>query len=300
MTHKLLRAWGEGCIWQVLLRIGITFGVLALIGACVTAAALIPLPRELDRNREWLVLGALILPLMAAVGLTMLWAVWMLWRRQTALDGAFAPLGLPGRAYIINGRQYHGQVQGRQVDAYFYRGPNLDIYVSTPLKTRFSVGEKDAVGSALAGALNRTPFTVPELEHLSLYALDEAWARAVFADRAARDALLALLAGGGRLELRQVHLQPEAFSLRLIHAPLSSINAESVARWVTQLIQLARAVEALPPPAQAAEASGLESRSRSNRDAFLGPALLIVFGLLGGMSVCFAAIVGLILLLEAR
>ena len=62
---------------------------------------------------------------------------WSLYRRKRWLDSVFAPLGLTGSAYTISGRQYQGVVQGREVTVRFYRGPTLDLYVSTPLQTRF-------------------------------------------------------------------------------------------------------------------------------------------------------------------
>jgi hypothetical protein len=218
------------------------------------------------------------------------------------MDAAFTPLGLSGQMYLLNGRQYHGTHIGRQVDAYFYRGPTLDLYVSTPVKTRLSVGVRDRVGTAIARAFNREPSDPgdPELSHLSLYALDEAWARDLLADRTAKAALLRLTKDEGPYELRQFHLQPGALQLRLYRTSQSHITFENVELWVNDLLAIARAAEGMAPPQQTAEATPLERTVQSNRGAFLLPALGITCGVLAVIGVCTVVPMALILIAETQ
>lgn len=65
------------------------------------------------------------------------------------LDRGFVALGLAPGQYLVGGRQYHGTVEGRLVDAYFtplsapapngprqYHGHDLELYVRGGFRTR--------------------------------------------------------------------------------------------------------------------------------------------------------------------
>jgi hypothetical protein len=63
---------------------------------------------------------------------------------------------------------------------------------------------------------------------------------------------------------------------------------------------VARVAESLAPPQQTAAASGLERTTRTNRNAFLLPALGLVFALLCGLSLCALVPAVVILLSQSR
>jgi hypothetical protein len=64
------------------------------------------------------------------------------WRLARNLDLSFNPLGLNGKPFLYYGRQYHGTIPGRLVDAYFHREPSLDFYIACDVNTRLGIGLK--------------------------------------------------------------------------------------------------------------------------------------------------------------
>ena len=131
MTNKLLNRWRAGCGLRAVLSLLLPVVVFGFLIACMVALALLPLPRIAgwdDRDVRGLILaGSLGVTVLAAFGLTSIISLWLLANRARALDAAFTPLGLGGKMFLLNGRQYHGTHGERQVDAYFYRGPALDL-----------------------------------------------------------------------------------------------------------------------------------------------------------------------------
>lgn len=301
MTSKIVKAWGAAYLRQMLITLAVTAIIVPLACVCIGVPLYIAQNGNYDDTTTFLImsmpsLGFVLLVIGGSFG----FAAFVLWRRARQLDEAFMPLGLSGKMYLTNGRQYHGLVNGRPVDAYFYRGPTLEVYLGTSLKTRLGIGAKDRVGQALAGLLKRQPFSIgdADLDHLSLYALDETWARELLNDPAAKAALLRLTTEATGFELRQLHLQPEAFLLRLYQTNTKLITADNLRQWLTDLQTLARIAESLPAPQQTAEASRLERNTRSNRGAFILPAIGVVVGLLCIISLC--AIVPVVFLLVSE
>jgi hypothetical protein len=303
MANKTLNAWGASYLRGCRLYLLVAALVVPLGCVCIGVPLYVVQNGTYDDTTTLLIMvvpmaGFFLLVMGGSLG----FAAWMIRSRQRQLDDAFTPLGLAGSMYLLNGRQYHGTAGGRRVDAYFYRGPTLDIYLGTPLKTRLGIGTKDTVGQAVAGLMNRRSIALddPSLRHLSVFPLDEAWSRALLADPTARAALLRLTADEGPFELRQVILQPESLRLRLHHTRQSHVTPENVRQWFNDLLTVARAAEGLPPPQQTAEASGLERTTRSNRNALFLPALGIAFALLCGLSLCALVPVAMILLSGGR
>ena len=66
------------------------------------------------------------------------------------------------------------------------------------------------------------------------------------------------------------------------------------------LLTVARIAESLPPPQQTAEPSGMERTARVNRNAFLLPALGIVFALVCGLSLCAFVPAAVLLMSQGR
>ncbi|MCC7361681.1 MAG: hypothetical protein IT317_19510 [Anaerolineales bacterium] len=298
MTSRTLQAWGAGCGYQLLLRLGIGLLLVVVTFGCVLIVTVLPLPAGVER--EAVAAIALVLGVLFVVALALAGAAGLIIWRARQLDAAFAPLGLAGRMFSLNGRQYHGVVGGRQVDVYYSRGPTLDIYVGTPLLTRLSAARRDRVGQALAGLLNRQPLALDDahMSEVALYATDEAWARQALNDARVRDQLLRLTddqaPGVGRFEIRQVLLQPEALLFRVHHVRTAGITAEAVREWLDRLAALLRLLEGAAPPTVTEPASAMERTLRSDRGGLFSRGLIIGLAVLGVFLVCLtgAAIVG--------
>lgn len=203
-------------------------------------------------------------------------------RRARRLDALFEPLGLSGSAYQLWFRQYHGSVAGREMAAYFRRGPTLEIEVPVPVQTRLSVTGRDVDTMMFAGLANRTPMDLadPSLDELAIFGLDEGWARTLLGRPEVADALRRLVRFEGFFLRRQVLLTPGWLTLRL-HGNRNlfrwDLDAGQVRGWFDALQELALAVEAAPAPRVTDEESGAERVARSirGRRSTLMPALVI-------------------------
>lgn len=290
MTTKTLQAWGAGCGLSLLLRLGVTLALLGVIFGCMLVIVILPPPAGM--TREQLAAIALALAVPAVVGLALVVAVGMVVVRGRQLDALFAPLDLAGGMLGLNGRQYHGTVNGRRVDAYFYRGPTLELYLSTPLQTRLTVGRRDRLGQALAGLAGRTALALDDvlLEALAVYPLDEAWARGLLNDARVRDLLLRLTdtetPDAGPFEIRHLVLQPDALLLRLSYVRLGGLTAEALRGWLNDLAALLRVLEAAPPPSATATASPLERTLRTNRTSLFNRGFVIAAAVLVALCGC--------------
>ena len=215
------------------------------------------------------------------------------YRRKQWLDSVFDPLGLSGRAYMFSGRQYEGVVDGRDVTTRFYRGPTLDLYVGTPLQTRLGIATKSRLGLVVAGVFNRQPLPLddPDLDTLSVFALDENWAHSLLDHPEARRLLLRLMQAGDNWALmQQVHLQPGAFYLRLYRNKnlfRYNITPEEARQWLDDMMALARIAEDLPTPQATAEETSAEQLVRSGR---ITPIVLIVIAAIIGIPLCLLTI----------
>jgi hypothetical protein len=187
----------------------------------------------------------------------------VLWRKA-GLDGLFVPLGLTGKAYQTQFRQYHGEVQGRQVDVYFHRGPVLEIEVNTTIQTRLGVTDRQSDTRFFASLMGRQPlvFDDPSLDNLTVFAADETWARSLLAFPEAVELLRRLTSLGSSIFTRQqVVLRPGTFALmlsgnrRLFKLDLSP---QQVQAWLDDLLNLVQTTERLPTPQVTAELTSAE------------------------------------------
>jgi hypothetical protein len=298
---KLARAWGRGCALSLTLRLVLLAVVLCAVVGLIVVAVLVPGAMGVDQEVGfWIFLAGLIGFLFLLIAGVVVWAVWLVRRRSNYLDDAFTPLGLEGRMYLTNGRQYHGVVRGRQVDAYFYRGPILDLYVAAPLRTRFGISLKSQLGSLAADLLKREPLQIsdPAFSHLALYALDERWARDFLDDPRARELILQLTRDEYTFEIRQLLFQPQSIHLKLQYTHLDLITPESVNAWTAALIELADIAERLTPARVTAEESGLEQKSRMERSAFVLPVVGVTCGFFALMTICILVITFALIYLE--
>ncbi len=294
---KFFRAVSQDYARSMLTGLVATLIVVPL--TCVFIFVPLWLTQEFDLGIWVLVVGG-VLYLLIMFGGTWGTLGWTLLRRKRWLDSVFVPLGLDGRGYMFSGRQYRGEAQGREVIARFYRGPTLDLYVGTPLRTRMGVGARSQAGVAVAGLFNRHPLELadPDLETLSVFALDEDWVRSLLAHPEARRLLLRLMAAGDSWALmQQVHLQPGMLYLRLYRNKnlfRYSITPEDAQQWLDDLMALAHIAEALPAPQVTAEATSLEQLVHSGR---IVPIVWIVLAFVLGIPLCLLTIGGAIFFL---
>ncbi|MEA3339433.1 MAG: hypothetical protein U9R15_05650 [Chloroflexota bacterium] len=218
---------------------------------------------------------------------------WSFYRRKRWLDSLFTPWGLMGSGYMISGREYQGNVEGREIIARFYRGPTLDLYVGTPLQTRLGIAEKSSTSLALAGMLGHEPLALddPDLDAWSVFALDEEWAHSLLADPQAKSLFQRLMrAGESWVLMQQIYFQPGLFYLRL-HRNKNlfryTIQPNEAQAWLDDLLALVRIAEGLPAPQVTAEESGAERLVRSGQ---VFPIALIIVALLVGLPTCALAL----------
>jgi hypothetical protein len=246
----------------------------------------------------YLLAGIAILATLFLFGVPLLIAIFIIRKRAKYLDGIFFPIGLKGEMYLLYGRHYWGQFGGREVDVYIYRGPTLEVHMSTNGTTRFQVMPKGSLPVAVGSLFTKgaMPLPVPELEPYSIYPVDETWTRNLLQDSRAATAILTLMSKGLDWAIfRHVEVQPGAVLLfinrsKKIFSNLSQLN--EMQPWLSALKDLSEAVDAQPQPeitAQPMPSTSRESRQkRSKWTAYI--ILFIIFG----MPLCFIAVAALV------
>ena len=162
------------------------------------------------------------------------------------LDPVFASRGLASQGYMLFGRQYHGSVQGRQIDVQFMpsqglQPAQLQVYVAADVDARVAIGTQRPLLDCRDCA--RIEITRPELRHLEVYAQDAAWTR-MWLDRPANSAALGRLLGDPQgLGLREFYVQPDRIWLRA--HPTARVTALQVGQWFDDVLALAAGVEGI-------------------------------------------------------
>jgi hypothetical protein len=294
--NRLLRAYGEGCARGTLIYAAV--GAFIIGGFCCVSAGAFMLPVE-DDWRIWVWVGSIIIFIFLAIMVTVIGAVVVVRRRAGELDDIFLPLGLKGRGYLTNGRQYHGTYRGYPMHVYFYRGPTLQIYLDAPLQTRVGMGRKGAISRLAADLVDKKPLQVddPAFEHLVIYPDDQLWAADLFADDEARATVLELTNEESAAELRTLSITPNALLWQSRYLPMRNINAETVRAWINDLYKFARIAQSLTPPTVHAVESGLERTSRTERSKYTWPVVGITCGVIAALGGCALAISVLIIIL---
>jgi hypothetical protein len=212
-------------------------------------------------------------------------------RRKKWLDSVFTPLGLTGNRYMVNWWQYRGSVGGREVTARFYKGPTLDLILSTSLQTRFGVATPNELGAALANGLNKPPLIIsaPELQGMTVYALDEDWFNRLCESAEFTGSLVRLLhAGESWALIQQVILTPGQLQLTLYRNKnlfQYDFTVEEIKTWMDDLLKLLNIAEASSAPRVTAELTTLEKSARSG--SLTRRAVWIVIGFFLVIGACF-------------
>jgi len=292
--NKLLKAWGAGCTRSIVISLVVFMIMLGAFLGLVILVFLLPIPND---QRIYLLMGGFLLILFLMITGVLLWGVRSINRYRRLLDAALTPLGLTGIAYMWNGRQYHGMLNGRQADVYFYRGPSLDIYIASPLNTRLGIGLKGPKNQHASVGLNHTELVIndPDLAHISIFSLDVPWGRELLDNPLARAAIVRLTSLQPGLEFRNLSFQPEALHFHLHHINPGTLTPENLRLWVIDLLDLITIAESLPSPSVTDAASSLERKARLRRSDFTLPLLGISCGIIGLFTAIL--IVGLFLLI---
>jgi len=213
-------------------------------------------------------------------------------RRKEWLDSVFTPLGLTGSRTMINWWQYRGTINGREMTARFYKGPTLDLILSTPLHTRFGVATPNELGAALANGLKKPTLKVsaPELQGMTITALDEDWFTRLCESADFSTCLARLLHSGESWALiQQVILSPGQLQLTLYRNKnlfKYDFTADEVKAWTDDLLKLLTLAEATPAPLITAELTNLEKSARSGK--LTRRAVWIVIGFFLIIGACFS------------
>jgi len=297
--NRLLRAYGQGCARGTLL-----YAALAIVifgGFCCLSAAAALLPVD-DDFRIWIWVGLIILFMLTMIGGVIIWAVFTIRRRGSELDAIFTPMGLEGRGYLTNGRQYHGNLHGYPMHVYFYRGPTLQIYLDVPLGTRVGIGRKSELARLARNLIERDVLDLndPDFDELAIYPDEPRWASDLFADPQARAAVLRLTSEDSAAELRSLSITPNALLWQSRYIPLRNINAETVHAWVNDLHELARIAKGLTPPTVSAVESTLEQTTRTDRSKYTWPLIGITCSVFAAIAACGVIIAAVTLILVGR
>lgn len=291
--EKIFKARGISYLRGCALQIVISILVVALSVPCIFVPLYIANNTRSNTTAFWIMvipMSAFVLLLLGgSIGVGLFFLV----RRASQLDEAFTPLGLEGKMYLTNGRQYHGTVQGRRVDIYFYRGPTLEIYVEANIKSRIGIGVKSSIGAAVAGMINKQPLDLGDADYapFNIYANDPGWARDIFADPAFKQAAVRLATNPTSYGLYNLIIAPSAVQIQRRYISTNAITPESVREWINDLIALARMIEAQPAPQKIEEESASSRKMRIDRDAFNLPWILGTIGFFVMMAVCLGGII---------
>jgi hypothetical protein len=297
---EMTRGLSRGCLRASVIR------VIAVIIVIPLWCALIFVPltvvtRNPDASIWWLIVPA-VLFLLVTVGGGCAVAAWVIWRRIRQLDAAFTPLGLTGQMYHLLHRQYHGILAGRQVGAYFTRGPLLELEAGTSLQTRFGMSRDDVDTAFFARLFNRQPMSLtdPVLDDLLVFPLDEDWMRALLAVPEAQDLLRRLVSFDGAFVRRHVLLRPGALTLQLYGSRRllefkANVEPDQVRQWFDDLLALASIAESLREPQQTSEETSVERLARSMRKP--SATLWIAAAVVVGVVLCPTAIVAVVIAL---
>jgi hypothetical protein len=285
-----------GCI-SALVAIPLVGCCLVLIGT-VLFPALDKLAASGNQNTSvYIIVGIGLAALVGLLAIALVAFLVVTLRRAHALDAVFTPLGLTGSAYMLNGRHYQGQIAGRAVDVYIYRGPTVEIRLQAAAHTRLLAVPKGSLPTSVAWIFDKQPIATdnPSLNAFSIFPLDRAWAGKLLAEARAGDAIQTLMTLGADWAIfRRVEIQPGEVTLTLYRSRRAfgdSIDIHTVQVWLNALQSLAQAAESQPAPEVTGQSENVSSRqARQKRSTFLVYAVIAIVFV---MPVCFIAVGGI-------
>ncbi len=287
--------YGSSLVKNYLARLLIGLGVSAvlLIGIACLLALVFALPVQ-DETRLWIAVIGVLAIFGLVIAALVAWGAAVIRRRNALLDEAFAPYSLPGRRYLLTGRQYAGKYRGRDVHVYFYisggrylRVPVLQLYVSGRIATRVAFGRRNAISDIARELTHRETLSIddPAFADLHVFPDDPDWTADLLQDAGVRAQIADLFGEGAPGALRSLMIGPGSVNFVLRHFNPGSLTPESLGTILESLISLAGAAECRPPPSVRVEETDLMRRSRMDRSSFTW----IVWVLLGGIVLCAIA-----------
>jgi hypothetical protein len=159
------------------------------------------------------------------------------------LDPILTQTGLSAQSYMLFGRRYRGEIEGRAVAVTFMpaqviRPAQLNVTISGDLGTRIALGQarplldcRDCARLDVAGTA---------WEGLHVTARDEARARRLLDDAIAREIASRTLEGRDGRGLREIYLQPDQVWL---HARPYAMTAAQFESWLRDMLVLAEVSE---------------------------------------------------------
>jgi hypothetical protein len=274
---------------------------IPLVGCCLIliVTTLLPMLDNLSASGNqntgmYVMLGIGLFVFVGMIAIALAVFAVMTLRRARALDAVFTPMGLKGSAYMLNGRHYQGQIGGRAVDIYIYRGPTVEFRLQAATQTRLLAVPKGSLPTSVAWIFDKHPLATgtPVLSAFSIFPLDENWSRKLLAESGAAEAIRTLMSLGADWAIfRRVEIQPGEVTLTLYRSRSvfgNSIEQTAAQAWMNALQALAQAAESQPAPEVTAQKENTSSREvRKKRSNSL---VYIVIALVFGMPVCFIAV----------
>ncbi len=262
---KVGKAYLRGCLRQL-----VVMAVGAILGSALVGSVLVLVGDGDIEPRGPRFTLALALPAIFILSLLTIGAVWV-WIRARRLDRAFVPWRLRGQQAGAVMRSWHGEIEGRTFNAWFYRGPTIELYLGCVPATRGAIHRGGALIRAVERALGSREPLAPsplDLDGVSVYADDPAWMHRLLGRNEAREAVTGLLRETPRAAAG-VTVAPNAVRYVRRFQPLTEMSADNMRRWVGQLGILAAAADAIGPSADRLEPSRLEEWARTARGRYL-------------------------------
>ena len=299
--RDMVSVYAAGTKRRLLIGCISTLVSIPIVGCCLVLLATVVFP-GLDKlvaggNGDMGMLVVLGIALVLMVGLIAipLVALFIITRRRaSALDAIFTPLGLTGSTYMINGRHYQGQMNGREVDVYIYRGPTVEIRVQAAVQTNLLVVGKGSLPTSVAWIFDKQPLATndPALNSFSIFPMDKSWASNLLADASIGNTIQTLMTLGAAWAIfRRLEIHPGEVALYLYRSHNlfgNSMDLDAAQVWLKALGSLAQVAESQPAPGVTAQPVNAASRqARQKKSSFL---VYAVIALVFIMPLCFIAI----------
>lgn len=167
-------------------------------------------------------------------------------RRKSNLDSCCIPLGLKGSSFVLTGRQYNGDIHGRETRIRVYRGPTFEIRMGVNCNLVLTLIKKGAPFLAKtkpvdSGAIN------PNLTGFNVFSMHSEGARLFLNHNEVVSVLSSLMNAGNSWALVwQLFIDNNQIIFRLYRNKNRfkyKITPEEVQAWVNGLNSLAQVVE---------------------------------------------------------
>lgn len=268
MSDPYQKALRRGCLGGLLWQLVAALAALVFVGlffAVMLTSTLLPVEPWLQSALGG---GLILLFLFGFVAATFAFAL----SRARVLDPAFAALGIRGRALGLNGRQYHGSVRGRRLDATYFRGargslgPVLEVHVECRVMTKLALGTRTGAGTFLGGLLGLTELRLPDADYARFVASasEPEFATALLSNPRVKAELLALLVDPRDEEMRTFSLRPGVVSFTRRFFDAGALSGAELRRTSDALLALAELAEASPAPRVVEAPSALEQSLRQS------------------------------------